>query len=63
MATGPLTGRLIDGRYQIEELIGEENKLVYTGRVALSAPAVGYARLHVQHQTELVNKALGLETP
>ena len=50
-------------RHKFEELIGEENKLVYTGRVALSAPAVGYASLHVQQQTELVNKALGLETP
>ena len=50
-------------RHKFEELIGEENKLVYTGRDALSAPAVGYASLHVQQQTELVNKALGLETP
>ena len=50
-------------RHKFEELIGEENKLVYTGRDALSAPAVGYASLHVQQQTELVNEALGLETP
>ena len=50
-------------RHKFEELIGEENKLVYTGRVALSAPAVGYASLHVQQQIELVNKAQGLETP
>ncbi len=49
-------------RHKFEELVGEENKLVYTGRVALSAPAVGYASMHVQQQTELVNKALGLET-
>lgn len=50
-------------RHKFEELIGDENKLIYTGREALSAPAVGYARLHVQQQAELVNKALGLETP
>ena len=49
-------------RHKLEELIGEDNKLVYTGRDALAAPAVGYASLHVQQQTELVNKALGLET-
>jgi 2-oxoglutarate dehydrogenase E1 component len=49
-------------RHKFEELIGAENKLIYTGRKALSAPAVGYASLHVQQQAELVNKALGLET-
>jgi len=49
-------------RHKFEELIGAENKLIYTGRKALSAPAVGYTSLHVQQQAELVNKALGLET-
>ena len=50
-------------RHKFKELIGAENKLIYTGRKALSAPAVGYASLHVQQQAELVSKALGLETP
>jgi 2-oxoglutarate dehydrogenase E1 component len=50
-------------RHKFEELVGAENKLIYTGRGALSAPAVGYASLHVQQQADLVNKALGLETP
>ena len=49
-------------RHKFEELIGDENKLIYTGREAMSAPAVGYARLHVQQQATLVDKALGLET-
>jgi 2-oxoglutarate dehydrogenase E1 component len=49
-------------RHKFEELIGDENKLIYTGREAMSAPAVGYARLHVQQQARLVDKALGLET-
>jgi 2-oxoglutarate dehydrogenase E1 component len=49
-------------RHKFEELIGDENKLIYTGREAMSAPAVGYARLHVQQQAWLVDKALGLET-
>jgi 2-oxoglutarate dehydrogenase E1 component len=48
-------------RHKLEELIGAENKLIYTGRVALSAPAVGYASLHVQQQEQLVAQALGLE--
>jgi 2-oxoglutarate dehydrogenase E1 component len=48
-------------RHKFEELIGAENKLLYTGRSALSAPAVGYAGLHVQRQQQLVARALGLE--
>jgi 2-oxoglutarate dehydrogenase E1 component len=48
-------------RHKFEEVIGDENKLVYTGREALSAPAVGYARVHVAQQKSLVNSALGLE--
>ncbi len=47
-------------RHKLEELIGVENRLVYTGRVALSAPAVGYASVHVQQQQLLVSQALGL---
>jgi 2-oxoglutarate dehydrogenase E1 component len=48
-------------RHKFEELIGDENKLIYTGRAALSAPAMGYASLHVQQQEQLVSRALGLE--
>ncbi len=48
-------------RHKFEELIGERNKLIYTGRAALSAPAVGYASIHARQQTQLVAKALGLE--
>jgi 2-oxoglutarate dehydrogenase E1 component len=48
-------------RHKLEEVIGGEHKLIYTGREALSAPAVGYARLHVEQQKALVNSALGLE--
>jgi 2-oxoglutarate dehydrogenase E1 component len=48
-------------RHKFEEVIGDENKLVYTGREALSAPAVGYARVHVEQQKTLVSNALGLE--
>jgi 2-oxoglutarate dehydrogenase E1 component len=47
-------------RHKFEELVGAHNKLVYTGREALSAPAVGYADLHVQQQQQLVAQALGL---
>jgi 2-oxoglutarate dehydrogenase E1 component len=48
-------------RHKFEELIGAENKLIYTGRAALSAPAVGYTSVHVQQQERLVARALGLE--
>ena len=48
-------------RHKFEELIGGQNRLVYTGREALSAPAVGYASLHVQQQERLVAQALGLQ--
>ena len=46
---------------KIQELIGEENKLIFTGREPLSAPAVGYASVHVQQQASLVAQALGLD--
>jgi len=48
-------------RHKFEELIGAENKLIYTGRAALSAPAVGYTSVHVQQQERLVAQALGLD--
>jgi 2-oxoglutarate dehydrogenase E1 component len=48
-------------RHKFEELINEGNKIIYTGREPLSAPAVGYASVHVQQQTRLVALALGLE--
>jgi 2-oxoglutarate dehydrogenase E1 component len=48
-------------RHKLDEVIGDENKLIYAGRKALSAPAVGYARLHVEQQKALVNSAMGLE--
>ncbi|MEZ5541106.1 MAG: 2-oxoglutarate dehydrogenase E1 component [Pseudomonadota bacterium] len=47
-------------RHKFEELIGAENKLIYTGRAASSAPAVGYASVHVEQQERLVMQALGL---
>jgi len=47
-------------RHKFEEIIGAENRLIYTGRAALSAPAVGYAGLHIQQQESLVTQALGL---
>jgi 2-oxoglutarate dehydrogenase E1 component len=48
-------------RHKFEEIIGDQNKLLYTGRQALSAPAVGYTRVHVAQQKSLVSSALGLE--
>jgi 2-oxoglutarate dehydrogenase E1 component len=48
-------------RHKLEEVVGENHKLHYTGRQASPAPAVGYAALHVQQQKTLVAAALGLE--
>jgi 2-oxoglutarate dehydrogenase E1 component len=48
-------------RHKFEELIGDQRKLIYTGRAALSAPAVGYASIHVQQQKRLVAQALDLD--
>jgi len=47
-------------RHKFEEVIGPGNRLIYTGREASSAPAVGYASLHVQQQEKLVAQGLGL---
>jgi len=49
-------------RHKFEEVIGEDNRLHYTGRDALPSPAVGYTGLHVAQQTKLVTEALGLNT-
>ncbi|MDH3560843.1 MAG: 2-oxoglutarate dehydrogenase E1 component [Gammaproteobacteria bacterium] len=46
--------------HKLQEVIGEDNKLHYTGRESLPAPAVGYPGLHTQQQTALVAAALGL---
>jgi 2-oxoglutarate dehydrogenase E1 component len=48
-------------RHKLQEVIGEQNTLHYTGREASPAPAVGYPGLHIQQQAALVAQALGLE--
>jgi 2-oxoglutarate dehydrogenase E1 component len=48
-------------RHKLQEVIGEHNKLHYTGRDASPSPAVGYSPLHVKQQLQLVADALGLE--
>ncbi|MEN8106722.1 MAG: 2-oxoglutarate dehydrogenase E1 component [Pseudomonadota bacterium] len=55
-------GAWYNTRHKLEEIVGEEYSLIYTGRNAASAPAVGYPALHVRQQQELVAAALGLET-
>ena len=47
-------------RHKLQEAIGEQNRLHYTGRAASAAPAVGYHGLHVKQQEALVAHALGL---
>ncbi len=48
-------------RHKLQAVIGEQNRLHYTGRVASAAPAVGYPGLHVKQQAALVAVALGLK--
>jgi 2-oxoglutarate dehydrogenase E1 component len=47
-------------RHRLQEVIGEDKRLDYTGREAMSSPAVGYTELHVAQQIKLVTDALGL---
>jgi len=47
-------------RHKLQDAIGEQNRLHYTGRAASAAPAVGYHGLHVKQQQALVAHALGL---
>jgi 2-oxoglutarate dehydrogenase E1 component len=46
-------------RHKLEEVVGGDYRVHYTGRDASPAPAVGYAALHVRQQQELVEAALG----
>ncbi|UCC56134.1 MAG: 2-oxoglutarate dehydrogenase E1 component [Gammaproteobacteria bacterium] len=54
-------GAWYNTRHKLEEVVGEDFKLHYTGREASPAPAVGYPKLHVQQQKALVSDALGIE--
>ncbi|MCW8929654.1 MAG: 2-oxoglutarate dehydrogenase E1 component [Gammaproteobacteria bacterium] len=51
-------------RHHLETLISNQKSmtLIYAGRIASAAPAVGVARIHVAQQKKLVNQALGLES-
>lgn len=44
--------------HRLMECLSKKQVLSYAGRPASAAPAVGYAQLHKQQQTELVNDAL-----
>jgi 2-oxoglutarate dehydrogenase E1 component len=48
-------------RHKLQAVIGEQNRLHYTGRVASAAPAVGYPGQHAKQQAALVAVALGLK--
>lgn len=47
-------------RDRLEACLAKGQILHYTGRPSSASPAVGYMKLHVQQQTDLVNQALGL---
>jgi len=48
-------------RHKLQEVIGEDIALNYTGRAASPSPAVGYTAQHATQQERLVVEALGLE--
>ena len=48
-------------RHKLEEVVGEDFSLHYTGREASPAPAAGYASQHAAQQELLVSQALGVE--
>jgi len=54
-------GAWYNTRHKLEEVVGADFRLLYTGREASPAPAVGYAVLHIQQQKALVNEALGID--
>ena len=45
-------------QHKIRKTIGEKHKLVYVGRQASAAPAVGYPALHKQQQETLIKQAI-----
>ena len=45
-------------RHNLQFCLNPQHSLVYAGREASASPAVGYYKLHVQQQTELVAEAL-----
>jgi 2-oxoglutarate dehydrogenase E1 component len=47
-------------QHNLREPLGSKHELLYAGRPASAAPAVGYFNVHVEQQRELVNQALGL---
>ena len=49
-------------RHRFEACLAKGQRLHYAGRPAAAAPAVGYMKLHLQQQAELINLALGLAT-
>jgi len=45
-------------RHNLQFCLNPQHSLAYAGREASASPAVGYYKLHVQQQTELVAEAL-----
>ena len=46
--------------HHFKACIREQQTLIYAGREAAAAPAVGYMSMHARQQEQLVNEALGL---
>ncbi|HVV68619.1 MAG TPA: 2-oxoglutarate dehydrogenase E1 component [Gammaproteobacteria bacterium] len=48
-------------RHRFEACLAKGQRLHYAGRPAAASPAVGYMKLHLKQQAELINAALGLK--
>ncbi|AOE49668.1 2-oxoglutarate dehydrogenase E1 component [Kangiella sediminilitoris] len=48
-------------RHNLDEAAPTNDPVIFAGRAASAAPAVGYASIHNEQQNKLVNDALGIE--
>ncbi len=48
-------------RHNLDDAVPNKEPVIFAGRAASAAPAVGYASIHNEQQAKLVNDALGLD--
>lgn len=53
-------GAWFSSQHHIRKIIGKKTHLEYAGRPFNAAPAVGSAKLHLQQQKKLVEKAFSV---
>lgn len=48
-------------RHNLDDAVPTKDPVIFAGRTASAAPAVGYASIHNEQQAKLINDALGLD--